>query len=76
MKLSIAVFATSLAVANAGAAEKWNNLRRRLSFEKIATYKPESQVSHLCVIFNSKKMHSKNDILSHITQHHNNMYLN
>jgi len=50
MKLSIAVFATSLAITNAGSAEKWNNLRRKLSFEKIAGYKPESQVTDHCAI--------------------------
>ena len=44
MKLSISLLAASLATADAGVL---NNLRRRLSFEKVATYAPGSQVSSL-----------------------------
>ena len=42
MKLSLSLLAASLATADASA---WNNLRRRLSYEKVATYAPGSQVT-------------------------------
>ena len=44
MKLSIALLVTTLAAAEASGASKWANLRRRLSFDKVAGYKPGSQV--------------------------------
>eukprot|EP00984_Skeletonema_dohrnii_P004219 scaffold1490_cov121-Skeletonema_dohrnii-CCMP3373.AAC.2 len=47
MKLSISLLAASLATAEAGV---WGNLRRRLSFEKVATYSPGSQVTDHCAI--------------------------
>lgn len=51
MNLSLAIVATTLAVAaEASATTKWNNVRRRLSFEKIAGYKPDSQVTDHCAI--------------------------
>lgn len=51
MKLSLAVFATSFAVAaEAGSLEKWANIRRQLSYEMVAGYKPESQVTDHCAI--------------------------
>lgn len=51
MKFSLAVIATSLAVAaEAGSTEKWENIRRRLSYERVAGYKPESQVTDHCAI--------------------------
>ncbi|KAL3789110.1 hypothetical protein ACHAW5_004165 [Stephanodiscus triporus] len=41
MKLSVATFAAGLAVVGASSpSSKWANLRRRLSFEKIAGYEP------------------------------------
>eukprot|EP00985_Skeletonema_marinoi_P027441 scaffold22504_cov125-Skeletonema_marinoi.AAC.1 len=47
MKLSISLLAASLATAEAGV---WGNLRRRLSYEKVATYSPGSQVTDHCAI--------------------------
>ena len=47
MKLSIALLATTPAIAEASsdsAASKWANLRRHLSFAKVAGYMPGSQV--------------------------------
>ena len=49
MKLSIALLVTTLAAAEASGASKWANLRRRLSFEKVAGYMPGSQVRHRSV---------------------------
>lgn len=54
MKLSLATLAATAAVAAAdpsSAAARWNNLRRRLSYEKIATYNPGSQVRPPLVLF-------------------------
>ena len=42
MKFSISLLAASLATADGSA---WGNLRRHLSYEKVATYSPGSQVS-------------------------------
>ena len=52
MKLSLAfIAATTIAVAEAGdASSKWANLRRRLSFEKVAGYSPDSQVRLCCLL--------------------------
>jgi len=54
MKLSISLLAASLATAEAGV---WGNLRRRLSYEKVATYSPGSQVSTFtsCVYLPTKQ---------------------
>jgi hypothetical protein len=42
---AIAIVSTLAAAAEAGnASSKWANVRRRLSFEKIAGYEPGSQV--------------------------------
>mmetsp|Transcript_17593 Transcript_17593/g.31030 ORF Transcript_17593/g.31030 Transcript_17593/m.31030 type:complete len:551 (-) Transcript_17593:84-1736(-) len=50
MKLSIALLVTTLAAAEASGSSKWANLRRRLSFEKVAGYMPGSQVTDHCAI--------------------------
>ena len=42
MKLSLAILTSAMAVADAN--QKWANLRRKLSYEKIAGYNPGSQV--------------------------------
>ena len=42
MKLTISLLVVSFATAEAGV---WSNLRRRLSFDKVATYSTGSQVS-------------------------------
>ena len=58
MKLSLATLAASVAVAAAdprSAAARWNNLRRRLSYEKIAGYAPDSQVRHRLIAVASER---------------------
>ncbi len=50
MKFSISLLAASLATADGSA---WGNLRRHLSYEKVATYAPGSQVSSLIYIYTS-----------------------
>mmetsp|Transcript_21404 Transcript_21404/g.33590 ORF Transcript_21404/g.33590 Transcript_21404/m.33590 type:complete len:541 (+) Transcript_21404:54-1676(+) len=47
MKFSISLLAASLATADGSA---WGNLRRHLSYEKVATYSPGSQVTDHCAI--------------------------
>lgn len=50
MKLSLALLITTLAVAEANASGNSANLRRRLSYGKIAGYMPGSQVTDHCAI--------------------------
>eukprot|EP00569_Conticribra_weissflogii_P017868 CAMPEP_0171447174 /NCGR_PEP_ID=MMETSP0881-20121228/38960_1 /TAXON_ID=67004 /ORGANISM="Thalassiosira weissflogii, Strain CCMP1336" /LENGTH=496 /DNA_ID=CAMNT_0011971581 /DNA_START=163 /DNA_END=1648 /DNA_ORIENTATION=+ len=52
MNLSIAslVAATTLTTVDASASSKWSNLRRYLSYEKVAGYAPGSQVTDHCAI--------------------------
>eukprot|EP00581_Thalassiosira_minuscula_P007471 CAMPEP_0183710558 /NCGR_PEP_ID=MMETSP0737-20130205/6262_1 /TAXON_ID=385413 /ORGANISM="Thalassiosira miniscula, Strain CCMP1093" /LENGTH=547 /DNA_ID=CAMNT_0025938857 /DNA_START=120 /DNA_END=1763 /DNA_ORIENTATION=+ len=50
MKLSLALAITSFAVAEGSASTRWNNLRRRLSWDKVAGYLPGSQVTDHCAI--------------------------
>ena len=45
MKLSLAIALTF--AATAVEAGSWENLRRRLSYEKVAGYKPDSQVCNV-----------------------------
>lgn len=48
MKLSLAILTSAMAVADAN--QKWANLRRKLSYEKVAGYNPGSQVTDHCAI--------------------------
>jgi len=50
MKLPLIVIASTIVASNAGAASRWANLRRQLSYEKIAGYAPGSQVTDHCAI--------------------------
>jgi hypothetical protein len=51
MKVTVPLVASSVAVVQAGdAASNFANVRRRLSYEKIAGYKPGSQVTDHCAI--------------------------
>eukprot|EP00569_Conticribra_weissflogii_P009444 CAMPEP_0171358864 /NCGR_PEP_ID=MMETSP0879-20121228/261_1 /TAXON_ID=67004 /ORGANISM="Thalassiosira weissflogii, Strain CCMP1336" /LENGTH=553 /DNA_ID=CAMNT_0011864979 /DNA_START=241 /DNA_END=1902 /DNA_ORIENTATION=- len=44
------VAATTLTTVDASASSKWSNLRRYLSYEKVAGYAPGSQVTDHCAI--------------------------
>jgi hypothetical protein len=52
MKFTPALIASSLAIVEGSnnAAARWSNLRRHLSFEKVAGYSPGSQVTDHCAI--------------------------
>jgi len=53
MNFSLVLLATSLALAESGDGgidSRWTNLRRRLSYELIAGYSPDSQVTDHCAI--------------------------
>lgn len=47
MKLSLAIALTLSTVVD---GSSWNNLRRRLSYEKVAGYNPGSQVCNCSVV--------------------------
>lgn len=53
MKFSLVTLAAGIATTDASASSKWANLRRRLSYQKIAGYAPGSQV---CVFYDSLKL--------------------